>query len=112
MTSQIIAELTQIRETLSSSSPSQQADVQSIADRDEDLQRRLGNVIKALEALPSSGVMPDNTELDDEIEKDLVSLAKKYGDEYLVDYLSTKLISGIMALQAMIGDVHTQDLQM
>lgn len=112
MTGQVIAELTQIREVLSSTSTSQHRDLQSVTDRDKDLQRRLDNVIKALEALPSSGVMHDSPELDDEIEKDLVSLAKKYGDEYLVDYLSTKFISGIIALQAMIGDVHTQDLQM
>ena len=66
-----------------------------------ELSARMHAVYGAMKLQLSEHASVGDGELDDEIEQDIVAMAKKYGDEYMLDYLLTRFIVGMTALQSM-----------
>lgn len=66
-----------------------------------ELSARMHAVYGAMKLQLSEHAPVGDGELDDEIEQDIVAMAKKYGDEYMLDYLLTRFIVGMAALQNM-----------
>ena len=67
----------------------------------QDLSARMHAVYGAMRLQLSEHASVGEESHDDEIEQDIITMAKKYGDEYMFDYLLTRFIVGFAALQNM-----------
>jgi len=67
----------------------------------QELSARMHAVYGAMKLQLSEHASVGDGELDDEIEQDIIAMAKKYGDEYMLGYLLTRFLVGMAALQNM-----------
>jgi hypothetical protein len=67
----------------------------------KELSARMHSIYGAMRLQLSEHASVGDGEHDDEIEQDIVAMAKKYGEEYLLNYLLTRFVVGMTALQNM-----------
>lgn len=66
-----------------------------------EMSSRMHAIHDAMKQQLSEYTLVSDSTLDDEIEQDIIAMAKKYGDEYLLDYLLTRFLVAMLAIQNM-----------